>query len=136
MRRRAWFILPEVCDCPIPTLDSTAEQPLVNRSALNNHHLRNWTGSTEVTWTTLQVDTSVNFDQVGGLDHYLKQLNEMVFLPLVYPELFECFHLTPPRGVLFHGPPGTGKTLVARALAATASKAGRKVSKGGLLMLL
>ena len=82
------------------------------------------------------MDTSVNFDQVGGLDDYLKQLNEMVFLPLVYPELFECFHLTPPRGVLFHGPPGTGKTLVARALAATASKAGRKVSKGGLLMLL
>lgn len=74
------------------------------------------------------MDTSVNFDQVGGLDHYLKQLNEMVFLPLVYPELFESFHLTPPRGVLFHGPPGTGKTLVARALAATASKAGRKVS--------
>jgi SpoVK/Ycf46/Vps4 family AAA+-type ATPase len=54
----------------------------------------------------------------------------MVFLPLVYPELFERFHVTPPRGVLFYGPPGTGKTLVARALAAHASKAagGRKVS--------
>lgn len=59
--------------------------------------------------------------QVGGLDGYIAALKEMVFLPLVYPELFERFALTPPRGVLFYGPPGTGKTLVARALAAHAS---------------
>ncbi|CAL5230062.1 g13513 [Coccomyxa viridis] len=78
--------------------------------------------------TPLEVDPSVSFDQVGGLDHYIKALKEMVFLPLVYPELFERFHLTPPRGVLFYGPPGTGKTLVARALAASASRAGRKVA--------
>ncbi|EIE21008.1 putative 26S proteasome regulatory complex, ATPase RPT2 [Coccomyxa subellipsoidea C-169] len=76
----------------------------------------------------LQVDLSVSFDQVGGLDHYIRALKEMVFLPLVYPELFERFHISPPRGVLFYGPPGTGKTLVARALAATASRAGRKVA--------
>ena len=120
--------LPQVCDCLPHALESTAEQPLAICSILITPYLHSWTGSTEVIWMTLQVDTSVNFDQVGGLDHYLRQLNEMVFLPLVYPELFECFHLTPPRGVLFHGPPGTGKTLVARALAATASKAGRKVS--------
>lgn len=30
----------------------------------------------------------------------------MIFLPLVYPELFERFHIAPPRGVLFYGPPG------------------------------
>ena len=53
-----------------------------------------------------QVDPSVSFDQVGGLDHYSDALKEVVFLPLVYPELFERFHLTPPRGVLFYGPPG------------------------------
>ena len=53
-----------------------------------------------------QVDPSVSFDQVGGLEHYIKALKEMVFLPLVYPELFERFHLSPPRGVLFYGPPG------------------------------
>jgi len=52
------------------------------------------------------VDPSVSFDQVGGLDHYIRALKEMVFLPLVYPELFERFHIAPPRGVLFYGPPG------------------------------
>ena len=144
----------------------------------------------------MQVDPSTTFDQVGGLDHYVSALKEMVFLPLVYPgivlglyclvsklwtgncfcdsrtpslktclnviihghcfpyvkcpilrlimykqcicalkehqltcrpnsggtpldasiqwaesagpcaELFDRFHLTPPRGVLFYGPPG------------------------------
>ena len=48
----------------------------------------------------------MGFDQVGGLDHYVKALKEMVFLPLVYPELFARFHIAPPRGVLFYGPPG------------------------------
>jgi len=41
-------------------------------------------------------------------------LKEMIFLPLVYPELFERFHITPPRGVLFYGPPGeegTGESI-------------------------
>jgi len=43
----------------------------------------------------------------------------MVMFPLLYPEIFEKFNITPPRGVLFYGPPGCGKTLVARALANT-----------------
>ncbi len=55
----------------------------------------------------MQVDPSVSFDQVGGLEQYVKALKEMVFLPLVYPELFERFHIVPPRGVLFYGPPGS-----------------------------
>jgi ATP-dependent 26S proteasome regulatory subunit len=46
----------------------------------------------------------------------------MVLLPLLYPEVFEKFGITPPRGVLFYGPPGTGKTLMARALANTCSQ--------------
>jgi ATP-dependent 26S proteasome regulatory subunit len=68
--------------------------------------------------------------QIGGLDQYLSALKEMVFLPLLYPEIFDKFGVNPPRGVLFHGPPGTGKTLVARALAAQASRAaGQKVRR-------
>jgi SpoVK/Ycf46/Vps4 family AAA+-type ATPase len=58
----------------------------------------------------------------------IQQLKEMVSLPLLYPEVFQQFNVTPPRGVLFHGPPGTGKTLVARALAASCSSTGTKIS--------
>jgi SpoVK/Ycf46/Vps4 family AAA+-type ATPase len=76
----------------------------------------------------LGVDPNVNFDNVGGLEGHIDQLKEMVSLPLLYPEIFMRFHVTPPRGVLFHGPPGTGKTLLARALASSVSSQGRKVT--------
>ena len=76
----------------------------------------------------LGIDQNVNFDSVGGLQGHIDQLKEMVALPLLYPEVFQRFHVTPPRGVLFHGPPGTGKTLLARALASSVSSQGRKVT--------
>ncbi|XP_020089348.1 ATPase family AAA domain-containing protein At1g05910 isoform X2 [Ananas comosus] len=76
----------------------------------------------------LQVDDSVSFDDIGGLSEYIDALKEMVFFPLLYPDFFAKYHITPPRGVLLCGPPGTGKTLIARALACAASKAGQKVS--------
>ncbi|KAJ1901136.1 TAT-binding protein-like protein 7, AAA ATPase, partial [Kickxella alabastrina] len=70
--------------------------------------------------------TEVSFNDVGGLDDYVRSLKEMVVLPLVYPEISQSFGIKPPRGVLFHGPPGTGKTLMARALAQSCS-----MQKGG-----
>ena len=76
----------------------------------------------------LGVDPNVSFEGVGGLDGHINQLKEMVALPLLYPEVFHQFHITPPRGVLFHGPPGTGKTLLARALASSVSSQGKKVT--------
>ncbi|QRW01325.1 AAA family ATPase [Ceratobasidium sp. AG-Ba] len=71
---------------------------------------------------------NITFDQVGGLDDHINSLKEMIQLPLLYPEIFQQFNITPPRGVLFHGPPGTGKTLVARALAATSKSDGKSIS--------
>ncbi|KAI2626557.1 AAA-domain-containing protein [Hypoxylon sp. NC1633] len=76
----------------------------------------------------LGVDMNVDFSQIGGLQGHIDQLQEMVQLPLLYPEFFTQFHVTPPRGVLFHGPPGTGKTLLARALANSAGIGGRKIT--------
>ncbi|KAK6462515.1 hypothetical protein DFJ63DRAFT_319338 [Scheffersomyces coipomensis] len=76
----------------------------------------------------LGIDMNIDFTAVGGLDNYINQLKEMVALPLLYPELYQNFGITPPRGVLFHGPPGTGKTLMARALAASCSTAERKIT--------
>ncbi|KAB5558059.1 hypothetical protein GE09DRAFT_99267 [Coniochaeta sp. 2T2.1] len=76
----------------------------------------------------LGVDLNVDFSKVGGLQGHIDQLKEMVQLPLLYPELFKRFNVTPPRGVLFHGPPGTGKTLLARALANSVGTGGRKIT--------
>ncbi|KAK5664015.1 hypothetical protein OQA88_229 [Cercophora sp. LCS_1] len=76
----------------------------------------------------LGVDASVDFSKVGGLDNHINQLKEMVQLPLLYPEVFQQFKITPPRGVLFHGPPGTGKTLLARALSQSLGEGGQKVT--------
>ncbi|KAI0092884.1 hypothetical protein BDY19DRAFT_926936 [Irpex rosettiformis] len=76
----------------------------------------------------LGVNQNVNFDEVGGLDDHINALKEMTLLPLLYPEVFQRFNLTPPRGVLFHGPPGTGKTLLARALAASCRSNGKGIS--------
>src|ERR1700750_2741905 len=59
----------------------------------------------------------------------------MTLLPLLYPEVFQQFHVTPPRGVLFHGPPGTGKTLLARALAASCRSNGRQISTFAIVQL-
>lgn len=76
----------------------------------------------------LGIDMNIDFSAIGGLDDYIDQLKEMVALPLLYPELYQNFGITPPRGVLFHGPPGTGKTLMARALAASCSTQHTKIT--------
>jgi len=59
----------------------------------------------------------VNYDDVGGMEDTIRQLREMVELPLRYPELFTRLGVDPPKGVLLHGPPGTGKTRLAQAVA-------------------
>ena len=52
------------------------------------------------------ISGQVMFDAVGGLNKQIRALKEMVLFPLTYPEVFEKFKISPPRGVLFHGPPG------------------------------
>ncbi len=59
----------------------------------------------------------VTYEDIGGLDEAIKQIREMVELPLKHPELFERLGVEAPKGVLLHGPPGTGKTLLAKAVA-------------------
>ncbi|KAI8615606.1 26S proteasome regulatory complex [Chytriomyces sp. MP71] len=57
------------------------------------------------------------YDQVGGLDRQIKEIKEVIELPVKHPELFEALGIAQPKGVLLYGPPGTGKTLLARAVA-------------------
>ena len=57
------------------------------------------------------------FDMIGGLDQQVKEIKEVVELPIKHPELFDSLGIAQPKGVILYGPPGTGKTLLARAVA-------------------
>jgi transitional endoplasmic reticulum ATPase len=60
---------------------------------------------------------NITWNDIGGLDNAKQELQEAIEWPLKYPESFEKFGVTPPKGVLIYGPPGTGKTLLAKAVA-------------------
>ncbi len=60
---------------------------------------------------------NVQWKDVGGLEEQIRELKEIVELPLNKPELFEAIGIQPPKGILLHGLPGTGKTLLAKAVA-------------------
>lgn len=57
------------------------------------------------------------YDMIGGLADQIKEVKEVIELPIKHPELFESLGIAQPKGVLLYGPPGTGKTLLARAVA-------------------
>ncbi|XP_077431925.1 ATPase family AAA domain-containing protein 2 isoform X2 [Vanacampus margaritifer] len=101
---------------------------VVKDDLLGIHKDRMKTGASLADVDPMHIDKTVRFDSIGGLSTHISSLKEMVVFPLLYPEVFERFHIQPPRGCLFYGPPGTGKTLVARALANECSQGERKVS--------
>ena len=57
------------------------------------------------------------YDMIGGLEQQIKEVKEVIELPIKHPEIFESLGIAQPKGVLLYGPPGTGKTLLARAVA-------------------
>jgi len=66
---------------------------------------------------SLEDPGQVSFGGIGGLNEQIRELREVIELPLKNPELFLRVGIKPPKGVLLYGPPGTGKTLLARAVA-------------------
>ena len=46
----------------------------------------------------MEVDLKTSFANVGGSAEHIKCLKEIVVLPLLYPEIFSKFNITPPRG--------------------------------------
>lgn len=60
---------------------------------------------------------NVTYSDIGGLEEQIRELREVIELPLKKPELFRELGIEPPKGVLLYGPPGTGKTLLAKAVA-------------------
>ncbi len=62
---------------------------------------------------------TTKWEEIGGLDKEIKEIIEVIELPLKNPALFKRVGIDPPKGILLHGPPGTGKTLLAKAVAAS-----------------
>jgi len=63
------------------------------------------------------IKDTMSYSAVGGLNEQIRELREVIELPLINPELFVRVGIKAPKGVLLYGPPGTGKTLLARAVA-------------------
>ncbi|CAJ0959275.1 unnamed protein product, partial [Mesorhabditis belari] len=104
-----------------------SKKDLVSSEAVIRERLRQ-TGASCSDIDPMGIDSSVTFDQVGGLGAHIQSLKEVVLFPLLYPEIFARFNINPPKGVVFYGPPGTGKTLIARALANECGQGERKVA--------
>lgn len=46
------------------------------------------------------------YEMVGGLDKQIKEIKEVIELPVKHPELFDALGIAQPKGVLLYGPPG------------------------------
>jgi ATP-dependent 26S proteasome regulatory subunit len=52
------------------------------------------------------------YEMVGGLDKQIKEIKEVIELPVKHPELFDALGIAQPKGVLLYGPPGTGNLFL------------------------
>ena len=76
---------------------------------------------------TMESDKAVSFQEIGGVQEQMREMREVIELPLTNPELFLRVGINPPKGVLLYGPPGTGKTLLAKAIASNVDASFLKV---------
>lgn len=66
---------------------------------------------------SLHKDSSLGWDDIGGLVDVKNELKEVFEWPVMYPELFQNSPLRQQSGLLLYGAPGTGKTMLAAAVA-------------------
>lgn len=57
------------------------------------------------------------YSDIGGIDEVIRQIREVVELPMKAPKLFSHLGIKPHKGILLYGPPGCGKTMLAKAIA-------------------
>ena len=91
----------------------------------------------EVEELILEEVPDISYADVGGLDDQIEAITDAVELPFLYRDLFVEHKLPAPKGILLYGPPGCGKTLIAKAVANSLAKQGRRgVGRQGGAQLL
>lgn len=63
--------------------------------------------STSLSFTRPVVRPTERYCDLGGMDHIITTIRQLVEYPITRPELYRHLGVDPPRGVLLRGPPGT-----------------------------
>ncbi len=100
----------------VPDLAS-GDSALVDQKSLNIMGKVNVASNLDVEKFVIVQKPQEQWSSIGGLREEMKEIKEVIELPLLKPELFHKVGIQPPKGILLYGPPGTGKTLLAKAVA-------------------
>ncbi|RKP11565.1 P-loop containing nucleoside triphosphate hydrolase protein [Piptocephalis cylindrospora] len=73
----------------------------------------------------------VEWDDIAGLAHAKKSIQEIVVWPMLRPDIFTGLR-RPPKGLLLFGPPGTGKTLIGKCIASQSGATFFNISSSSL----
>ena len=90
---------------------------LVDQKSLNIVKKVDLSKSLDVEKFVIMEKPQEGWKEIGGLKDVIREIKEVIELPLKKPKLFERVGIKPPKGILLYGPPGTGKTLLAKAVA-------------------
>lgn len=95
----------------------SGEFVLVDQKSLNIVERIEFNSTMEVEKFVIMEKPQESWKEIGGLKNEIREIKEVIELPLIKPNLFKKVGIKPPKGILLYGPPGTGKTLLAKAVA-------------------